>query len=107
MCIRDSPAAHPERHLHHGEPGPRGVGSPARLRVPLHCPPSQDPRRYRVDGRSGSRHLKENVIVPATMQALVVLEPNKFEIQEVPAPTAGPNEVLALSLIHISEPTRP
>ena len=31
----------------------------------------------------------------ATMQALVVLEPNKLEIQEVPIPTPGPNEVLA------------
>jgi len=33
--------------------------------------------------------------VTATMEALVVLEPNKLEIQEVPIPTAGPNEVLA------------
>ena len=33
--------------------------------------------------------------VTATMQALVVLEPNRFEIQEVPVPTPGPNEVLA------------
>ena len=31
----------------------------------------------------------------ATMEALVVLEPNKLEIQEVPIPTPGPNEVLA------------
>ena len=31
----------------------------------------------------------------ATMEALVVLEPNKLEIQEVPVPTPGPNEVLA------------
>lgn len=30
-----------------------------------------------------------------TMQALVVLEPNRVEIQEVPIPVAGPNEVLA------------
>jgi L-iditol 2-dehydrogenase len=30
-----------------------------------------------------------------TMQALVVLEPNRFEIQEVPVPVPGPNEVLA------------
>jgi L-iditol 2-dehydrogenase len=29
------------------------------------------------------------------MQALVVLEPNRTEIQEVPTPTPGPNEVLA------------
>jgi L-iditol 2-dehydrogenase len=29
------------------------------------------------------------------MEALVVLEPNKLEIQEVPIPTPGPNEVLA------------
>jgi len=29
------------------------------------------------------------------MQALVILEPNKFEIQEVSVPTAGPNELLA------------
>jgi len=33
--------------------------------------------------------------VPSTMQALVVLEPNRFEIREVPVPTPGPNEVLA------------
>ena len=31
----------------------------------------------------------------ATMEALVVLEPNKLEIREVPIPTPGPNEVLA------------
>jgi L-iditol 2-dehydrogenase len=29
------------------------------------------------------------------MQALVVLEPNRFEIREVPVPVPGPNEVLA------------
>jgi L-iditol 2-dehydrogenase len=29
------------------------------------------------------------------MEALVVLEPNKLEIQDVPIPTPGPNEVLA------------
>jgi L-iditol 2-dehydrogenase len=29
------------------------------------------------------------------MEALVVLEPNRFEIQEVPVPVPGPNEVLA------------
>jgi L-iditol 2-dehydrogenase len=33
--------------------------------------------------------------VTETMQALVVLEPNRLEIQEVPVPTPGPNEVLA------------
>jgi L-iditol 2-dehydrogenase len=33
--------------------------------------------------------------VDATMQALVVLEPNKFEVQEVPVPAPGPGEVLA------------
>jgi len=33
--------------------------------------------------------------IPATMQALVVLEPNRFEIQEVRVPVPGPNEVLA------------
>ncbi len=33
--------------------------------------------------------------VSPTMQALVVLEPNHFEIQEVPTPTPGANEVLA------------
>ena len=33
--------------------------------------------------------------VPATMQALVVLEPNRFEIQEVPVPEPGPDQVLA------------
>ena len=30
-----------------------------------------------------------------TMQALVVLEPNRFEIEEVPVPEPGPNQVLA------------
>ncbi len=30
-----------------------------------------------------------------TMQALVVLEPNRFEIQDVPVPEPGPNQVLA------------
>jgi L-iditol 2-dehydrogenase len=34
-------------------------------------------------------------VVTPTMQALVVLEPNKVEIQEVPTPTPGRNEVLA------------
>ena len=33
--------------------------------------------------------------LPATMEALVVLEPGKLEIQEVPVPVPGPNEVLA------------
>jgi len=33
--------------------------------------------------------------VSATMQALVVLDPNRLEIQEVPVPTPGSNEVLA------------
>ncbi len=33
--------------------------------------------------------------MPQTMQALVVLEPNKLEIQEVPVPVPGPNEVMA------------
>lgn len=33
--------------------------------------------------------------VSETMQALVVLEPNRLEIREVPVPAAGPNEVLA------------
>ena len=33
--------------------------------------------------------------LPATMQALVVLEPNVMEIREVPVPVPGPNEVLA------------
>ena len=33
--------------------------------------------------------------VPATMKALVVLEPNHVQIQEVSTPTPGPNEVLA------------
>ncbi len=32
--------------------------------------------------------------VPSTMDALVVLEPNRFEIQEVPVPVPGRNEVL-------------
>jgi L-iditol 2-dehydrogenase len=33
--------------------------------------------------------------VAATMEALVVLEPNRVEIQQVPVPEPGPNEVLA------------
>ena len=33
--------------------------------------------------------------MPDTMQALVVLEPDRFEIRDVPVPTPGPNEVLA------------
>ena len=33
--------------------------------------------------------------MPETMQALVVLEPNRIEIQQVPVPSPGPNEVLA------------
>ena len=33
--------------------------------------------------------------VPQTMQALVVVEPNRMEIREVPVPEPGPNEVLA------------
>jgi len=33
--------------------------------------------------------------VSATMQALVVLEPGRMEIREVPVPVPGPNEVLA------------
>ncbi len=34
-------------------------------------------------------------VVPATMQALVVLEPDLMEIREVPVPVPGPGEVLA------------
>jgi L-iditol 2-dehydrogenase len=33
--------------------------------------------------------------VPETMQALVVVEPNRLELHEVPVPVPGPNEVLA------------
>ncbi len=33
--------------------------------------------------------------VPELMQALVVVEPNRLEIREVPVPVPGPNEVLA------------
>jgi L-iditol 2-dehydrogenase len=33
--------------------------------------------------------------VPATMQALVVLEPGRLRMEEVPVPVPGPNEVLA------------
>ncbi len=33
-------------------------------------------------------------VIPATMEALVVLEPNRFEIQDVPVPEPGPGEVL-------------
>jgi L-iditol 2-dehydrogenase len=38
--------------------------------------------------------MKESV-VPSTMQALVVVEPSRLEIREVPVPVPGPNEVLA------------
>jgi L-iditol 2-dehydrogenase len=34
-------------------------------------------------------------VIPATMEALVVLEPSRLEIREVPVPIPGPNEVLA------------
>ena len=33
--------------------------------------------------------------LPATMEALVVVEPNRLEIREVPVPVPGPNQVLA------------
>ncbi len=33
--------------------------------------------------------------LPETMDALVVLEPDRFEIRDVPVPVPGPNEVLA------------
>jgi L-iditol 2-dehydrogenase len=33
--------------------------------------------------------------VADTMKALVVLEPNRFEVQDVPVPVPGPNEILA------------
>ncbi|MHB8959875.1 MAG: alcohol dehydrogenase catalytic domain-containing protein, partial [Candidatus Limnocylindrales bacterium] len=33
--------------------------------------------------------------MPETMQALVVVEPNRLEVREVPVPAPGPNEVLA------------
>lgn len=33
--------------------------------------------------------------MPATMEALVVLEPGRFEVREVPVPVPGPNEVRA------------
>lgn len=33
--------------------------------------------------------------LPATMPALVILEPNRFEIREVPVPVPGPGQVLA------------
>ena len=33
--------------------------------------------------------------MPDTMKALVVLEPSRFEIRDVPVPVPGPNEVLA------------
>ncbi len=66
----------------------------ARPRVPLRRPAAEDPRRHRVDGRPRGRRLKGDP-VPDTMQALVVLEPNRIEIREVPIPEPGPNEVLA------------
>ena len=31
---------------------------------------------------------------PSTMEAIVLLEPNKYELQEVPVPEVGPDEVL-------------
>lgn len=33
--------------------------------------------------------------IPSTMQALVLLEPNRFEVRESPVPVPGPNQVLA------------
>ncbi len=38
--------------------------------------------------------LEPAATLPSTMEALVVLEPNRFEIQEVPVPLPGRNEVL-------------
>ena len=32
--------------------------------------------------------------MPATMEALVVTEPNVLEVREVPVPEPGPNQVL-------------
>ena len=81
-------AAHRERHLPHGEPRPRGARPRAGLRVPLRRPAAEDPRRHGVDGRSRGRRLRRPA-VSATMQALVVLEPNRMEIREVPVPTPG------------------
>ena len=40
------------------------------------------------------------------MKALVLTGVKEFEIQDLPTPEIQPNEVLILSLIHISEPTR-
>jgi L-iditol 2-dehydrogenase len=37
----------------------------------------------------------DRTTIPATMEALVVLEPNRLVIREVPVPTPGENEVLA------------
>ena len=82
----------------------------SRLRVPVRGPAPQDPRRDSVHGRPGRRHLGRSPCpplptptqsggptpaVPQTMDALVVLEPSRFEIQHVPVPTPGPDEVLA------------
>ena len=49
-------------------------------------PSSPRPLRPRRPSRSA---------LPETMQALVVLEPSRFEIREVPVPEPGPIEVLA------------
>ena len=37
----------------------------------------------------------DTAALPASMEALVLLEPGRFEIREVPVPTPGPGEVLA------------
>jgi L-iditol 2-dehydrogenase len=44
---------------------------------------------------AGDDHDRTERRIPSTMQALVVLKPSHFEIQEVPVPVPGPNEVLA------------
>ena len=47
---------------------------------------------------------------PKTMRGAVLLGPENIEIRDVPIPEPGDGEILLgmeLSLIHISEPTRP
>ena len=83
-------AAHRERRLPHGEPRPRGAGPPARSTSSCSSPcPSRSaaPRgRWSTPWPSS----EGGPSCPATMEALVVLEPNRFEIQEVPIPVPGP-----------------
>lgn len=42
-----------------------------------------------------ARSPRDATPIPSSMEALVVLQPSRFEIREVPVPVPGPNEVLA------------